>query len=118
MKTCKYSSCGKEIPLLKHGNRDYCDDLCYYFAKLERNYIIYTNNSQKLNEINRIESILRTLHDRYGSEKYIEGSILEELAMRWNLFNYESKIDGFPVNVIGEYAYCCFANKTVRIWKI
>jgi hypothetical protein len=118
MKYCKFNKCRKELPQSEHGNREYCDDNCYYLAKLERNNLKYANNRKKLIELNRVESILRLLYHQYGSANYIEASLLNERAMNWSFFSAESKVEDHRVKVVGEYAYCLFVNKTVRIWKI
>ena len=117
MKKCKLISCGKEIPQLNHGNSEYCDNDCYYLAKLERNRAKYSKNTQHLYELSRIESILRTLYNKYGSDTYINSSLLNDQFMNWTLFSGEYTIDDFPAKVVGEFAYCLFSNKTVRIWK-
>jgi len=116
VKVCNF--CGETIVAAKHGNRCYCDDSCYYSAKLNRNNLRYESVKTALNELRRIESILRNLYNHYGSKQYVDALLLNERSMNWTLYSSKSVIEELPVKVVGEFAYCFFQNETVRIWKL
>ena len=114
---CKF--CGSPIEFDMHGNRSYCDEDCYYYAKLERNFNKYEEQKELLQEFINTDKILKVFYEIYGSEKYIPSNLLEDGNMNWDIQTGKKEIDKIKVTVINQFGYALFHNETlVRIWKL
>ena len=111
---CRF--CNKDIPFGLNGNRRYCDEDCYNYAKLERTKDKYANNKITLAEINRSENLLKAFYNIYG-DKPFDINILRSEKMNWNIRTDSKVLDGINYQIVGLYGYSAFQNKTIQIVK-
>lgn len=114
---CNYRYCNEEIPSDKNGNSRYCDNDCYAAEKLERSKEQYAITKKSLNEIKRVESVLRSCFKMYGNYIF-EVSVLRNLDMIWNIFTHTKRIDGNEVFFVGSFGYLLFDNNTIKLYKL
>lgn len=114
---CNYRYCNEEIPSDKNGNSRYCDNDCYKSEKLERSKDHYALTKKSLNEIKRVESLLRSCFKKYGSNPFDAG-ILKSEGMTWGIVTHIKRIDDNDVRFVGSYGYIIFENKTIKLYKL
>ena len=112
---CRF--CDKELPIGLNGNRRYCNDNCYYYAKLMRTNEKYAVTKNTLLEINRCESLLRSCYNKYDNTPF-DVNILRTNNMDWKIHTGYKDLDGKTYTKIGLYAYVIFENNTIQILNL
>lgn len=115
-KRCLY--CNTPLDWEKHGNRDYCNDNCYYANKQFKNLQKYWNNKAEQDAFQKVDLILKRFYDLYGPGKGIPAILLDDVGMNWLIRKNEIIIDDRPAITIGLYAYNLYNTAIVEIWKI
>ena len=114
---CGYSNCENELREDLHGNRKFCSNKCYNENKKkvtnEKNAAI-----RSYIQLNMNDDILKLLHDKYGSEKYINAAELEVKKFKWEVYNKVISKSVYKAYLVKDYAYTLFNNQQIFIWKM
>lgn len=117
IKYCRY--CSKPLSPGLHGNRGHCPGGdCYSNSKRKRNKDNYEKNKKIFGPFQKAEKILGMFFKMYGSHQYIPTGLLEDAGMDWRISQGEVEVASLACKVIGNYCYCVFSNKTIKIWKV
>jgi hypothetical protein len=116
MKHCLF--CQVEIPDDLNGNRQYCDDDCYYRAKLHRQKELRGNIADSRNRKYEAEYVLHLLCQKHGILKPFDPMEAEEMGFDFGeadgIVNHEGK-RGVR---IGGFAYLLLNPKQMIIWTM
>ncbi len=115
-KRCEYRYC-RTVQSYFDNKTKYCDDDCRDKEKLARQTDQYHEKKKMLNELNRIEGLLRTCYRRYGEEPF-DINVLREMRMNWTVTAGELVQNNLTYTRIGSYAYAATQNNQIRIINI
>jgi hypothetical protein len=116
-KFCILSSCGRLIPIDRHGNADTCCNECAKQLKKQReqaSYHLLRKTSSTVIETNRN---LKLLAQKFGYGIPIPVEEFLKYNFQWEVTTGNFDKDGVAGIAVGDHAYILFTEHKLKIYK-
>lgn len=114
MKKCLF--CQAVMLEIENGNRHYCDDDCYYSAKLQRQKEKRNHEAKLRSKNSTAELILKCLCLQHGAFNPFNPLEAEEMGFYFGVADSLVNHEGKQGILIGEYAYQLLNPKQMIVW--